>query len=98
MNENKQNEKEITDGEVYNMAEHLKELYDKKEKELEKIKEENLDLKKVIMSCYGTIRLLDQQWNNILLDRDTNNYILEALRSYLSNVVEYEILHVEDIL
>jgi len=50
------------------------------------------------MSCYGTIRLLDQQWNNILLDRDTNNYILEALRSYLSNVVEYEILHVEDIL
>jgi len=98
MNENKQNEKEITDGEVYDMAEHLKELYDKKEKELEKIKEENLDLKKVIMSCYGTIRLLDQQWNNILLDRDTNNYILEALRSYLSNVVEYEILHVEDIL
>jgi len=96
--ENKNNEKEITDGEVYNMAEHLKELYDKKEAELEKIKDENLELKKVIMSCYGTIRLLDQQWNNILLDRDTNNYILEALRSYLSNVVEYEILHIEDIL
>ena len=96
--ENKNNEKEPTDGEVYNMAEHLKELYDIKEKELEKIKEENLELKKVIMSCYGTIRLLDQQWNNILLDRDTNNYILEALRSYLSNVVEYEILHIEDIL
>ena len=95
--ENK-NENEPTDGEVYNMAEHLKELYDTKEKELEKIKEENLELKKVIMSCYGTIRLLDQQWNNILLDRDTNNYILEALRSYLSTVVEYEILHIEDIL
>jgi len=95
--ENK-NENEPTDKEVYDMAEHLKELYDTKEKELEKIKEENLELKKVIMSCYGTIRLLDQQWNNILLDRDTNNYILEALRSYLSTVVEYEILHIEDIL
>ena len=95
--ENK-NEKEPTDGEVYNMAEHLKELYDTKEKELEKIKEENLELKKVIMSCYGTIRLLDQQWNNILLDRDTNNYILEALRSYLSDIVEYQILDIENIL
>jgi len=96
--ENKNNEKEMTDGEMLEMSNHLKELYDKKEKELEKIKEENLDLKKVIMSCYGSIRLLDQQWNNILLDRDTNSYIIEALRSYLSNVVEYEILHIENIL
>jgi hypothetical protein len=95
--ENK-NEKEPTDGEVYNMAEHLKELYDKKEAELEKLKEENLELKKVVMCCYGTIRLLDQQWNNILLDRDTNNYILEALRSYLSDIVEYQILDIENIL
>jgi hypothetical protein len=98
MNENKQNEKEPTDKEVYDMGEHLKELYDKKEKELEKFKEENLDLKKVIMSCYGSIRLLDQQFNNILLDRDTNSHIIEALRSYLSDIVEYQILDIENIL
>tara|TARA_R100000951_G_scaffold15532_1_gene12241 strand:- start:111 stop:404 length:294 start_codon:yes stop_codon:yes gene_type:complete len=96
--ENKQNEKEPTDGEVYNMAEHLKELYDKKETELEKLKEENLELKKVILSCYGSIRLLDQQFNNILLDRETNSYIIEALRSYLSDIVEYQILDIENIL
>jgi len=98
MNENKQNEKEPTDKEVYDMGEHLKELYDKKEGEVEKLKEENLQLKKVILSCYGVVRLLDQQSNNILLDPETNSYMIEALRSYLSTFVEYEIIHVENIL
>ena len=89
---------EKTDKEVYDMSEHLKELYDKKEQELETFKEQNVELKKVIMTCFGTIRLLDQQWNNILLDPDTNSYLIEALRSYLSSFIEYEILHIEDIL
>jgi len=94
--ENKQ--KEITDGEMLEMSNHLKELYDKKEGEVEKLKEENLQLKKVILSCYGVVRLLDQQSNNILLDPETNSYMVEALRSYLSTFVEYEIIHVENIL
>jgi len=95
--ENK-NEKEMTDGEMLEMSNHLKGLYDKKEAELEKIKEENLELKKVVMSCYGSIRLLSEQYNNILLDRETNGLIIDALRSYLSSFVEYEILHIENIL
>jgi len=94
--ENKQ--KEITDGEMLEMSNHLKELYDKKEGEVEKLKEENLQLKKVILSCYGVVRLLDQQSNNILLDPETNSYMVEALRSYWSTFVEYEIIHVENIL
>jgi len=98
MNENKQKEIEMTDGEMLEMSNHLKELYDTKEKELEKFKEENLQLKKVILSCYGVVRLLDQQSNNILLDPETNSYMVEALRSYLSTFVEYEIIHVENIL
>ena len=59
---------------------------------------EHVELKKVIMRCYGSISLLDQQFNNMLLDPETNIYIIEALRSYLSTFVEYEILHIEDIL
>ena len=96
MNENEQ--KEPNDGQILEMSNHLKELYDIKENQVEKLKEENLQLKKVVMSCYGVVRLLDQQFNNILLDADTNSYIIEALRSYLSNVVEYEILDIENIL
>ena len=95
--ENEQ-KKEPTDGEMLEMSNHLKELYDKKEAQVEKIKEENLQLKKVVLSVYGVIRLLDQQFNNILLDPETNSYMIEALRSYLSNYVEYEILDIENIL
>ena len=97
MNENEQ-KTEPNDGQILEMSNHLKELYDIKENQVEKLKEENLQLKKVVMSCYGVVRLLDQQFNNILLDADTNSYIIEALRSYLSNVVEYEILDIENIL
>tara|TARA_R110001599_G_scaffold219852_2_gene418167 strand:+ start:1501 stop:1782 length:282 start_codon:yes stop_codon:yes gene_type:complete len=91
-------EEEKTDKEVYDMAEHLKSLYDAKESELEKLKEQNITLKKVIMSAYGSIRLLDQNFCNILLDEQANRFIIESLRSYLSDIVEYEILHIEDIL
>jgi len=96
MEEEKNDEK--TDKEMYDMAEHLKSLYDAKESELEKLKEQNITLKKVIMSAYGSIRLLDQNFFNILLDEQANKYIIESLGVYLSDVVEYEILHIEDIL
>tara|TARA_R110002072_G_scaffold168443_1_gene321981 strand:- start:2708 stop:2983 length:276 start_codon:yes stop_codon:yes gene_type:complete len=87
-------EEEKTDKEVYDMCEHLKELYDIKDIELEKIKDENLELKKIIMTCFGTVRLLDPQWNNIMLDPETNCYIIESLRSYLNSIIEYEILNI----
>jgi len=95
--ENEQ-KKEPTDGQILEMSNHLKELYDKKEGEVEKLKEENLQLKKVVLSVYGVIRLLDQQFNNILLDPEKNSYMIEALRSYLSKYVKYEILDIENIL
>ena len=89
---------EKTDKEMYDMAEHLKSLYDIKEAEIEKLREQNITLKKVIMSAYGSIQLLDQNFCNILLDEQANKFIIESLRSYLSDIVEYEILHIEDIL
>jgi hypothetical protein len=88
---NIENEQEYLD-----MTNHLKELYNVKDKELETLKEKNLDLKKVILSCYGSIRLLDQNFHNLLLDSDCNQYIIESLRSYLSDVVEYNILNIQD--
>ena len=88
---NIENEQEYLD-----MTNHLKELYNVKDKELEKLKEKNLDLKKVILSCYGSIRLLDQNFHNLLLDSECNQYIIESLRSYLSDVVEYNILNIQD--
>ena len=86
---------EPTDGQILELSNHLKSLYDKKELELEKIKEKNLELKKIIITAYGSVRLLNEQYNNILLDPETNNFIIEALRSYLSDVVQHEILELD---
>ena len=87
---------EPTDGQILELSNHLKSLYDKKELELEKIKEKNLELKKIIITAYGSVRLLNEQYHNILLDSETNNFIIEALRSYLSDVVEHDILELDD--
>ena len=87
---------EPTDGQILELSNHLKSLYDKKELELEKIKEKNIELKKIILTAYGSVRLLNEQYHNILLDSETNNFIIEALRSYLSEVVEHEILELYD--
>lgn len=90
-NTNIENEQEYLD-----MTNHLKDLYDKKDKELEKVKELNLDLKKIVMTCYGSIRLLDQNFHNLLLDDSCNQLIIESLRSFLSDFVEYNILNIQD--
>ena len=76
MEEEKNDEK--TDKEMYDMAEHLKSLYDAKESELEKLREQNITLKKVIMSAYGSIRLLDQNFCNILLDEQANSLVTSS--------------------
>ena len=98
MNELKNNEdiNIVNEQEYLEMTKQLKDLYDKKDKELQKVKEDNLDLKKVIMSCYGTIRLLDNNYNNIILDESSNQIIIESVRSYLSDIVEYKILKLEE--
>jgi len=98
MNELKNKEQDlniVNEKEYLDMTNHLKDLYDKKEKELEIIKEENINLKKTIMSCYGSVRLLDMQINNLLLE-DVFPVVIESLRSFLSDFVDREILKVEE--
>ena len=84
-----------TDKEVYDMAEHLKQVYDKKELEVSKLKEENTYLKKIILSCYGSLVLLDQQYENVLFDEQCNQYIIASLKGYLEDIVEHEVLKLE---
>lgn len=84
-----------TDKEVYDMAEHLKEVYDKKELEVSKLKDENIYLKKIILSCYGSLILLDQQYENVLFDEQCNQYITASLKAYLDDIIENEVLKID---
>ena len=96
---NKITEQEISisnENEYLQMVDHLKSLYDVKEKELEKLKEDNLMFKKALISCFGIVRLLDINNNNILLDENHNSVLVESLRTYLSDFVEYEIINIDE--
>jgi hypothetical protein len=73
----------------------MKEMYEKKEQEINKYKTENYRLKKDLMSCYGMIRILDSQFNNGEFSGDEIKNIIEFLRSYLSNVFD-DILEIEN--
>ena len=73
--------------EYLELVNQLKENFDTKEKEIEKIKEENIELKKNLMSVYGYIRILDFIANRIDLDVELQNMI-DVLRSFLSDVYD----------
>ena len=86
------NEKDYLD-----MVNHLKSIYDQKEKELELLKEDLNVYKKLVMSCYGVIRLLDFNNDSIFFDNNDKDLMIELLRCYLSQFVEEKILLINDL-
>ena len=69
--------------EYLELSNQLKESFDKKEKEVEKIKEELTDLKKIFVSAYGFVRIMDN-----IDDWSEKEALLDLLRSYLSEQFE----------
>jgi len=73
--------------EYLELANQLKENFDSKEREIEKIKEENIELKKNLISVYGYVRILDFMASRTDLDVELQNMI-DVLRSFLSDVYD----------
>lgn len=74
----------MLEGEYLELVDDLKKKFDEKEKEMEALKEENTELKKVLISAYGYIRILDYFAENADLDLQIKEMI-DYLRSYLSD-------------
>ena len=74
--------------EYLELSNQLKESFDKKEKEVEKIKEELTDLKKIFVSAYGFVRIMDN-----IDDWSEKEALLDLLRSYLSEQFENIIIN-----
>ena len=90
MTETEQTEQtQQTDKELYDMAEHLKECYEKMEKKMNKFKEENLELKKLIMMNYSLFRLVSNEIDNDnhILDEFSISHLIEIGRSLNSNII-----------
>ena len=68
--------------EYLELTNQLKEVFDKKDKQLEELKEKHSDLTKALVSAYGMVRIID-----ICGDDDTEA-LLDILRGYLSEVIQ----------
>ncbi len=81
----------VTDQELLDMANHSQSLVDKAESHVRGLKQENLELKKIIATCYGMIRMLDENFD-YGCDRDHEIYCLVGfLRTFLSEAIETEL-------
>ena len=89
IDETTQTDEGMTDQEYLEMASHCKLIIDKAESKTQMYQRENLELKKIIITSYGFIRVLDEQFD--LEMPPEFSYTLELIRSYLSDYVENKI-------
>lgn len=73
----------MLEGEYLELVNALKERFNEKDREVEKMKEETQDLKKTIITVYGIIRLID-----ITSDTEDKENLIEMLRGYLSDIYD----------
>lgn len=85
---------EMSEGFYLDAMNQLKELNEKRDAENKKNKEELIQLKKELITCYGIVRLLDNLNENHPLDDSPVEVkiVIETLRDYLSQFVEDNIL------
>ena len=68
--------------EYLELTNQLKEEFDKKDKQLEDLKEKHFNLFKSLISVYGMVRIIDTA------DIEDHVALLDILRSYLSAIVQ----------
>tara|TARA_R110000851_G_scaffold148485_1_gene288815 strand:- start:73 stop:363 length:291 start_codon:yes stop_codon:yes gene_type:complete len=83
------------DGEYLEMCNHLKQTYDNISEKCFKLEMNEIEHKKIMMTCYGLIRSIDNMSEHIELPHELLN-LIETLRGFMSGVVEYHILGIKD--
>ena len=84
----------VTEKEYLDMANHCKELIERKDNQIYKLKSVILDTHKAVSQIYGNIRNLDEFLeNNIeeLKDNKIIEYLIEKIRSISSDILFYDI-------
>mgnify|MGYP003675655920 CR=1 FL=1 len=79
----------ITDKEYLELAEHAKSIVEIAQLQSEILKRENMELKKILISAYGFIRVLDDQYDLIMPPEFS--YTFELIRGYISEYIETKI-------
>ena len=78
----------MLEGEYLEMVNDLRDRFEEKDKEMEKIKEQNSRLKKDLISAFGFVRILDY-FSCEVHDVDYEiKSLIDVLRSYLSSTYD----------
>lgn len=75
----------MLEGEYLELVNDLKIKFDEKDREVSRTREINKELKKIILSVYGFIRVMDHTTSNVDLELME---LIETLRAYLSDVYD----------
>lgn len=67
------------------MVNQLKSKYDEMENVIQRLKRKDLEQKKIIWSCYGVLRIIDETFHS---DPDFVQMLIETLRGMLSDVFD----------
>ena len=82
----------MNSSEYLEMANQLKEKFDENEKLVNRITQNNVELKKKIMIAYSLIRIID---SGEFIDSSDTQVFIEMLRAHLSKMVEMDIIRCE---
>lgn len=91
-----ENNSNMTEQEYLELSNQLKETYDKISKELINKNIELNELKKVLCSAYGIVRILDNILDGVLEIPHQINTLVECLRTELSECMDTYILNEND--
>ena len=81
-----------TEQEYLDMADHCKKLVEEKNKEMDKLKDENEELKKLLMVSYSFTRVVDYYSDDEEVSMECRG-LVELLRGYLSTSIDEHILN-----
>lgn len=85
----------MNEGEYIEAMNQLRDTFQENEIKMKNFIEQNIQLKKDLMTCYGMVRMLDMN-QPFSLEAEESSFFISQLRSFLSHVIETEILVVND--
>ena len=88
---------DMTSGQYIEMANHLKETYDKMNEKLLKSEMKILNLKKELMTSYGLVRIIDNILEHLYDVPHEVVVLVECLRSHLSEVMDKELFNIKEL-
>lgn len=90
-------EEPINDGQYLEMVNHLKKLYDGIEEKNIKLELEKIELKKILITSYGLVRIVDNFVDIIHNVPNELEVLVSSLRSYLSEETDKHIFNIKSL-